>query len=214
MQHKILYSQIKDQIQEGDVILFRGKSLISFFIGRFGQTKYTHVGIASWVNGSGKPPLLELVEFKEGVGGRSSSFDRVVDENSGRMDIYRPEPTWTTLAYDMKQKKIVASFNNFDAKAITNSMRRMTGRAYGWNKIWQFAKRKMFGLRLIYKPDVIMDDTPDDLMYPVCSTAIAHAFNKNGFDLIPNRADAWTEPGQIAMSAHLHYICTIIKDTS
>ena len=88
-------------------------------------------------------------------------------------------------------------------------MRKLTALPYGWRRIWWMAKHKMAGLRFFYKPDDLMIDTVKDVVYPVCSTAVSYSFNKNGYDLITNRSDEWTEPGQISMSPRLSYLFTL-----
>jgi hypothetical protein len=56
----------------------------------------------------------------------------------------------------------------------------------------------------------LTSDEIKDIVYPVCSTAVAYSFNKNSFDLIKNRNDSWTKPGDIAESTLLHYLFTMV----
>jgi len=210
--HKITlcYKEAKHLIQEADVLLFRGRSLISYFIGRAGETSYTHVGVASWVNGARDPnSLLELVEFREAKGGRSTNLEVAVTEHPFEIDVYRPIPTWLKWEFDNESKTTTLISNSFNGKAVTRTMRKMTGLPYGYKRIWWMLKHKLVGWRLFYKVEDLMADEVQDVVYPVCSTAVAYSFNVNGYDLIHNRSDEWTEPGQIAESARLSYLFTL-----
>ena len=42
------YSQALEQIEEADVLLFRGEGLISWLIKRYGSGVHSHVGMAHW----------------------------------------------------------------------------------------------------------------------------------------------------------------------
>jgi len=208
--NKILlpYDTAKSLIEEGDVLLFRGRGIVSYFIGRASESKYTHVGVASWHNGDGG--LLECVEFREGKGGRTVNLERVVNDlPDDTIDVYRPIPYWSRWHFNAVRNEAYTVRSEFNGKAVTNAMRKLTGLPYGWKRIWWIAKHKLMGFRLFYNVDDLMVDSLGEVIYPVCSTAIAYAFNKNGFDLINNRSDEWTEPADIAQSARLGYLFTL-----
>ena len=65
----IPYSEALPLIQEADILLFRGKGIISWLIKRYGSGVHSHVGIAHWDNDN-----LQCVEFREFKGGRSVSL--------------------------------------------------------------------------------------------------------------------------------------------
>ena len=204
-------TQGRNLIQEGDVVLVRGKTWGSWFIQKFGRSPYSHVGLASWHNGNNiSNNILELVEFREGIGGRSSNFSYTVKSNSGRIDIYRPADFRQSIVFEdnqVKKRRV-----EFDGKATTNTLRNMTGRPYGWTSIRRFTKRNILVLRLAYKATESINDTIKKLEHPVCSTATAYAFNVNDFDLLRNKGDSWMEPGHVALSPLLHYLFTLIWD--
>lgn len=218
------YQEIKDKIQEGDVLLFRGKGWISNLIGSSTETPYTHVGVASWINGSAntKEGILECVEFREGSmiagifggagagGGRSINLYQAVKKHPGCIDVYRPDPTFFTYRFDHEKKEFILTEKDFDGKAVTRIMRQMTGLPYGWRRIWWIFQHKLLSYRLFSKKDNLVCDTLDDIIYPICSTAVSYAFNVNGFDLVNNRSDEWTEPGDLAKSCQLNYLGTLL----
>ncbi len=44
------YKDVRDQIRDGDVLLFQGTSLFSRLIRRFTRSRYSHSGLAVWWN--------------------------------------------------------------------------------------------------------------------------------------------------------------------
>lgn len=218
------YNKIRNYINEGDVLLFRGKGIISRFISGSTETPYTHVGVASWINGNANTDngVLEIVEFREGSlvsgifglsgggGGRSVNLAREVEKYSGQVDVYRPNPFFYRYLWNEDEKKFVLHEKPFEGKKVTTIMRKASGLPYGWSRIWWMARHKMWIWRLLDSKEDLISDELEDMVYPVCSTAVAYAFNKNGYDLIKNRSDKATEPGQIAQSIALNYFCTLI----
>jgi hypothetical protein len=63
------YAQIRDRIENGDVLLFRGSLLQSRFIQRWTRSVYSHVGLALWIRADGVKRLT-VIEAMEGRGVR------------------------------------------------------------------------------------------------------------------------------------------------
>lgn len=218
------YEDIKKYINEGDVLLYRGQGLVSKLIGSSTETPYSHIGIASWVNGNSntKDGILECVEFREGSllagmfglsgsgGGRSVNLHQEVKKFPGRIDVYRPDPIFFNYDFDEELKEFILSEKAFDGKKVSVIMRKMTGLPYGWKRIWWMFRHKLLSYKLFGNTDKLVCDRLDDIIYPVCSTAVAYAFNSNGYDLVNNRSDEWTEPGDIAKSTQLNYLGTLV----
>lgn len=199
---KIKFRQARNIIREGDVLLFRGQSWASYFISVAGEGVHTHVGVASWHD-----DLLECVEFKEWRGGRAVNLQRQVNENPGLIDVFRPVDTFAS--FDFRDGQVHSIKKKFDAKCVTDNMRKLTGLPYGWKRIWWIFRHKAIGLRLWRDNGQLVDDTVKELIYPVCSTSLAWAFSSCGFDLVKQRSDQWTEPADIARSARLSYLFTL-----
>ncbi len=213
--HNLVYlpfSTAKSLIQEADILLFRNTkfNIASFFIKQVGEGVHSHVALASWYNNS----LLECVEFSEKTGGRIVNLETYNNQDIREIDVYRPVSRFDNCVFNEQTLKIISNTITLDNKAVTKIMRKMTSLPYGWRRIWWIAKHKMIGFRLFFKPINIMDDTLKDVVYPVCSTAVAYAFSKNGCDLVKNRADEWTEPAHIASSGRLSYLFTLKKNNS
>lgn len=218
--NNIPYSEAKPLIKEGDILLFRGKGCISKIIGAMTETSYSHVGVASWVNGQHSDGVLECVEFREGSalmslinsnaggGGRSINLEQAIRKQPDQIDVYRPIPKFTSIVFNDETKAAELVTIDFDGKCVTNVMRKMTGLPYGWKRIWWMTKHKLVLWRLRDKSS-LMNDELKDIIYPVCSTSTSYAFTKCGYDLVKNRADEWMEPGDIAKSARLNYLFTL-----
>jgi len=203
--NKVKYEDVKHIIQEGDVLLFRGNTWTSYFLGIAGYTNYIHVAIASWYNRD--KGLLECVEFKEWIGGRTTNLSVIVRENPELIDVYRPTPS--IISHYFKHCTLYETVKTFDGPAITNTMRHLTGLPYGWSRIWWMAQYHIPFLRMFSDINITINDEVKDIIYPVCSTAVAYAFSSTSYDLVNNRSDDWTEPGDIARSKLLSYLFTL-----
>lgn len=204
----IKFNEAKFLLNEADILLFRGNGIFSSLIKRASVGLYSHVGLASlWT--SEKHSQWECVEFKENYGGRSINLERYVRTHSGLIDVYRATPSWHKPKY-FEQEKIVKSQRfALDERCITDTMRSLTGLPYGWKRIWWLAQQKIPILRFLYDVGKTTDDNLKDLIYPVCSTAVAYCYSKCGYDLVQNRADEYTEPSEISRSAVLSYLFTL-----
>lgn len=61
----MLYSEVRDDIKNGDLLAFRGTALFSRLIKAWTHSRTSHVGIACWMHGR-----LTVIEAMEGVGVR------------------------------------------------------------------------------------------------------------------------------------------------
>lgn len=209
--NELPFSEARELLQEGDILLFRGSGWTSSLIKRASEGKYSHAAVAS-SHGTNGDEIWECVEFREGKGGRTVSLEQTVKDYSGIIDIYRPASSIIRLKFDPETREIQERKIIWDGKAVTNMMRRMTGLPYGWRRIFWIAQHKLPIIRWFYSIDSVVDDETQEMIYPVCSTAVAHSASSIGYDLLHNRADIATEPSDISRSPLLHYIFTLIKD--
>jgi len=207
--HVIPYQIAKPLIEEGDVLLSRGITYSSWLLRKAGKSPYTHVGVASWPYGDKSQGVLECVEFREWKGGRSINLERAVIDDPGRIDVYRPVTYSSEWVFDSAKNESILIRKEVNLRGVTNTMRLLSGLPYGWRRIWWLSQHHMVGFRLGIDVEKLRCDTVGDIVYPVCSTAIAYAFNSNGYDLIMNRSDEWTEPSDIALSPRLSYLFTL-----
>lgn len=203
---EIPYSEGKNLLNEGDVLLYRGNTFISRCIQRVTRGPYSHVSIAS----KSSDGIWEAVQFREFKGGLSISLENDLKFNKSVIDVFRPVPFFTTVLFDSTNNTTGLSRVKFDGKQVTHCMRSMTGRPYSYGRIyflWRYYTRFWYNWQEVY------DDRPlDDLIYPVCSTAVAHCFNINNYDLMKNRSDEYMSPSNLAESPRLNYLFTLILD--
>lgn len=207
MQNDINYGKALKLVQEGDILLFRIEGLVANIIQKAGEGKYSHVGVASWVNGNS---ILECVEFKQWVGGRSVSLLNYVDKLPGMIDVYRPVNYFSSYVFNSETEQPELVRVEFDPIEVTKTMRKMTGLPYGWRRIWWIAKHKLAIFKWFYDMDSLTDDSLQDIVYPVCGSAVAYAFSKHNYDLVKHRSDGYTEPSDIARSGRLSYLFTLV----
>jgi len=215
------YNTGSSYIEEGDVLLFRGTGLLSWFIKKAGEGDYAHCGVASWTGRTNEHRILECIEFREGSplgglfssnalgGGRAVSLKNEVEKYPKLIDVYRPVNYFSEYKFDPATGHSEIVRIPFDGYAVARTMRKMTGLPYGWKRILWIAKHKLAGLRLIFRAEDLTDDTLKEVIYPICSTALAYSFSCHKYDLVKNKSDAWTEPSDIARSGRLSYLFTL-----
>ena len=192
----IPYSEALPLIQEADILLFRGKGIISWLIKRYGSGVHSHVGIAHWDNGN-----LQCVEFREFKGGRSVSLKTQVDNSPFGIDVFR-------AAKRVDYEKDSHIFDDSIKSKITTIMLKLTGLPYGWRNIWKLVKHYLPFCRLA--PQNIKDNNATKIF--VCSTAAAYAYRIAYIDPVPYLADTAVTPSDLARSAILEYQFTLQKD--
>ncbi len=192
----IPYSEALPLIQEADILLFRGKGIISWLIKRYGSGVHSHVGIAHWDNGN-----LQCVEFREFKGGRSVSLKTQVDNSPFGIDVFR-----AAKRVDYENDSYV--LDDTTKFKITTIMLKLTGLPYGWKNIWKLFKHYLPFCRLA--PQNIKDNNATKIF--VCSTAAAFAYRTSYIDPVPYLADSAVTPSDLARSSLFQYQFTIQKD--
>ena len=196
MSKKIPYTEAKKLIQEGDVLLFRGRGILSWLIKRYGSGVHSHVGIAHWDGDH-----LQCVEFREFKGGRSVSLRSQVNDTPSGIDVFRAA---TKLQYENIEYNLTDTVRS----KISSILILLTGLPYGWQNIWKLVKHYTPFLRL--EAQNIKDDDPTKVL--VCSTAVAYAYRMAYVDPVPYLADSAVAPADLARSALFQYQFTLEKD--
>lgn len=208
----VKYSDALPLIEEGDVLLFRGKGFISWLIKWAGKGKYSHVAMASW-RGRPHKSSLELCEIREFRGGRIVDLKRQVKQHSGQIDVYRLSSKVETikLVEDEGKISVRSEWSELNGCAITTTMREISGIPYGWRRIWKMARYQMPFIRWFFKPD-FEDKASNGHLYLVCSTAVASAIRQNYVDIMPNISDMEMQPSDLSRCRDLHYLFTLVDD--
>lgn len=115
------YGQVRAGIQNGDIVLFRGKALVSRAICWLTRSPYSHAGIVGWWNSH----LMVLEAVGRGVVATRLSF--IVDRYPGAAEL------WTT------DRELVRA-------EVVREAQVLLGRSYSMLKIFANMRRLMFGL--------------------------------------------------------------------
>jgi len=192
----IPYSEATPLIQEADILLFRGKGIMSWLIQRYGSGVHSHVGIAHWDSEN-----LQCVEFREFKGGRSVSLKRQVDNSPFGIDVFR-----AAKRVDYENSSHI--LDEETKSKITTTMLKLTGLPYGWKNIWKLVKHYLPFCRLARQN--IKDNNATKIF--VCSTAAAYAYRMSYIDPVPYLADSAVTPSDLARSSLFEYQFTLQKD--
>ena len=202
------YTEGRSLIKDGDVLLFRGKGWISRIIGGITGSPYTHVGLANWVNNV----HLECIHIREFKGGVASNLSILAKNFDCQIDVYRAIPHFTEMTFNMETKEVIITRKDFDGSKVADTFRGLLGQPYNYRYIWNIFKYNMMGLRIFYNKNKTMENGEETLVpYHICSSGVAHAFSKNGYDLVYNRGDAYNNPGDLARSPRLNYLFTLCE---
>ena len=198
---KIKYNEAKDLLQEGDILLFRGKGLISFLIKRYTGGVHSHVALASKCNDT-----WMCVEFREFKGGRSVALESQIQGNDN-VDVFRPV---NSISYqEMNENGDINNIEKFytpeTAESMTQDIIKWTGQPYGWKNIFKMFLKFVPFVRL-FKQNINDNDIAEA---KVCSTAVAVALRKEFMDPVPYLADEKVSPADLARSPIIHYLFTI-----
>ena len=198
-------------LENGDLALFSWSGFFGNLIKIQTVSNYNHVGVVVHTNGKYNPPIWEVAEYREFIGSRIVSLQNYVEQNPGKIDIYRHARYNYKYYFCPQQKRIVEVKVKFEGEKFTECMRKLTGLPYGWSRIFYIWATRIPILRWFCNYDEILSDLPDEkLISAVCSTSVAHCHSQIGWDSTRNKADKYIEPADFARSANLDYIFTLI----
>ncbi len=169
---KARYEEIRLQIKDGDVLLYRGKGIITRMIRWVTHSEYSHAGIAVWWN----ERLMVMEAVMKGV--RISPLSRNIYQHKGNVE-------WFSCKKEISEE---------DRQRMVIFAQEELGKSYArWRAL-------LLGLKVLLKRDLSKKDelrTEDKLF---CSQYVAQTYNSIGLDLKKNREDRFMSPGDIARS--------------
>lgn len=183
----LLYSQVRDSIADGDVILFRGERKLSRVISRVAHSPYSHVGLVlTWY---GRRILLSAEMPKV----QALPLGLAVVGYRGRLDWYRLTPAARArLAIDRLALEALANL----------------GVEYGATSLLSLAAHYSLGLPSKEDEDADREGT---LHSVVCSQYVSRCFRRAGLDL-SGKPDLESDPGEIARSPYLEFVGTLKRE--
>jgi hypothetical protein len=185
------FSDAAPQIQNADVLLFRGRGAFSDAIRASGRSLHSHAALA-WVVTLNWEPWVGAIETVEGHGGRVMDLRQYVASYPGSVDVYR------------------VCESGFDADAaVLSGLERIINRPYGKRRLLKTALQYIAVVRYWVQP------SHDDLLpfsdNPFCSGAVSAMLRAGGWDPVKLLADEATTPGDLER-ADLRYLFTLTAE--
>ncbi len=187
------YASVRQEIWNGDLLLFRKRrfGFMDAMIAVAGRGVYSHAAKAAWWKND-----LFCIEVREWHGGRAVTLSSQVKRYPERIDVYRPNANNRWPSYSPERSLEI--------------MRRFAGGDYGYGNVLAAAMTHLPCFRFFMRPD--RNDNAPIMMKrpPFCSEAVAMAERIGGnVDPIPQLADRFAEPSDLARSPFYEYLFTL-----
>jgi hypothetical protein len=175
--HPLVYSDVRDQIRTGDILLFQGTSWLSRVIRWGSRSDYSHAGFAAWWD-------RRLLVFQaSGRGAEVLPMSSAVDAYDGQVD-------WYSLRPDYRLNR------EGEDQLVTHAVT-LLGRSYSSaglvDLMWRMAIGRFRGLS---DPKA----SPESLF---CSQYVSYCFRQVGPDLVEDTDDSSTSPADLSASPML-----------
>lgn len=181
-------SDAQQWIQDGDLLLFRGRGVIS----AVGRGEHCHAALAGWWHDT-----LCCLEVRGGYGGRVVTLASQVRRHPGRIDVFQADPDHR--------------WPEFDRRQTVQVMLQFAGERYGIRNLLRVAMSHLPLVRMLCRAKT--DDGRPPLSAPFCSQACVTATRLGGgVDPVPQLADEATEPADLARSPFYRYRATLVPD--
>ncbi len=166
------YEDVRSRIRDGDVLMYRGRTIPSRVIQWATRSRYSHAGLAAWWNGR----LMVLEAVGRGV---------VVTPLSANVRHYHGDVEWFTCVEDIPDA---------DRHRMIEFAQQELGKEYAhWKAI-------MLGLRILFLKGEKQRDELRRARQLFCSQYVAEVYNSVGKDLKTGVSDRFMSPADIARS--------------
>ena len=174
--NRFSYLDCRDQIKNGDILLYKGRKTTSRFIQWVIKSDYSHVGIAAWWNDR----LMVLEAVEKGV---------IATPLSANIKGYAGDIELFTSSEEISRK---------DRIKMIQSAQKELGKEYSTLKMI------LFGFRVYFNSQFDTDDSYQQSEEYFCSHYVANTYNAVGIDLKEDIGDAFMSPKDIANSPKLN----------
>ena len=175
------YDEVRNQIKNGDVFMYRGKGIASSIIQWVTRSPYSHAGISAWLN-----DRLMVMEAK-GNGVVASPFSRSIGQYHGDVD-------WFSSTQEISEE---------DRLKMVIFAQEELGKTYGrWKSI-------VLGIQTLFQRNPDKRDRLKKQKNVFCSEYIAQIYNSIGLDLKKKTSDHFMKPADIANSPLLEIRGTV-----
>ena len=117
----IRYQDCRESLADGDVLLFKGKGIISWLIQRRTGSPYSHAGIIAWWN-----DRLMVLEATSG-GITAMTLSQRIQSEQGRIDYFQPKDT---ISPSTRRQMVVFA-------------QQQLGKQYAFKKLLKYAFKKL-----------------------------------------------------------------------
>ncbi|MBI5474232.1 MAG: hypothetical protein HY961_18000 [Ignavibacteriae bacterium] len=177
------YDEVRSQIRNGDVLMYKGRSLASRIIMFATRSRYSHAGLAIWWNSR----LMTMEAVGKGV--IVQPLSRSVDHYDGRVTLFASRE----------------NISDEDRLRLVMFAQEELGKEYGtWKAI-------RLGLKILFQKDREKRDKLRRERQLFCSYYVAQAYNAIGKDLKKETSDRFMTPGDVAESPSLQKIAVLRK---
>jgi hypothetical protein len=169
---RLRYRDVRDRIETGDLLLYRGTGVISALIRWGSRSEYSHCGVAAWWGHR----LLVFQAARRGVEVLPAS--RAVWQYAGRVDWWSVRP---------------ALRPHLDRPRLLDECVAALGTPFGFGALAVYAGRTVLDR-------LEGDDDERDPTAMFCSWYVSRCFRQAGLNLCHIKPDDCTSPGHIARS--------------
>jgi len=166
------YEEVRFQIKNGDVLMYKGKKIFSKLISWLTGSPYSHAGIAVWWN----ERLMVMEAAMRGV--MVVPLSRNIHQHKGNVE-------WFSYKGEISEE---------DRLRMVIFAQDELGKSYArWKAV-------LFGLKILFKRNLSRKDQLRMENKLFCSQYVAQIYNSVGLDLKKDRADRFMSPEDIARS--------------
>ncbi len=173
------YSLAREFVQDGDILLFRGRRLLSYAICRLTGSRYSHAGIAAWWG-----PRLMVMQA-------DTPLISAIPLSTCVRDYFGGVELWTVDA-------------RFDRAKVIEAAKESLGKKFA---IWAMVKvlRRVVGL---FRKGEERDPATAPTEF-FCAQFVSYAYREGGLDLAKGIPDDLTEPEDIVRALHMRKVTVL-----
>jgi hypothetical protein len=183
---ELKYTDVRQDIKQGDILLYKGRTFVSWAIKFFTRSEYSHAGIAAKWNDR----LMVMEAIRKGV---------IVNPLRRSVARYKGSVEWWSL-------KEEEEINDGTRDEMIRFAQEELGKDFAFLGLFLFALVISFVIPLGKKDRFRREKRL------FCSLYVAEIYHKIGKDLKRNAADRFTSPADIANSPLLRYRYTLKYD--
>jgi hypothetical protein len=178
---ELKYGDVRNQIKDGDVLLHRGKTIVTLLIRLFTCSQYSHAGIAVWWNDR----LMAMESIWPMV---------IINPLSQSVRRYKGGVDWFSCVNPIDHKRL----------DIIKSAQRELGHRFSLPKLILFLFKFLFRRKTTEEDRLKRYEKA-----LICSEYVARVYKSVDLDLVKYKADRFTSPADIANSPLLEKMGTL-----